>query len=65
VIDVVNKYTIRYFQYAAVHVDSLSAGYGHGRTNRVEDIALSDGVPFVFGEVMVLFRVDDGKFALG
>ncbi|MGB2809313.1 MAG: hypothetical protein WBC22_16345 [Sedimentisphaerales bacterium] len=45
-------------------MDALSAGYGHGRTNRVEDIALSDGVPFVFGEMMVFIGVDDGVLSL-
>ena len=64
-IDVVNKHTIRDFKYAAVHVDSLSAGFGHGRTNRVEDFALSDGGPCVVGVVIIIIGVDDGKLALG
>jgi len=47
-----------------VHVDALSASHGHGRTDCVEDIALSDGVPFVFGEMMVFIGVDYGVLSL-
>jgi hypothetical protein len=47
-----------------MHWDVLSAGFVYEASNRVEGSVPSDGMPFVFGEAIIIIGVDDGELSL-
>ena len=59
----VNECAVRDFEYRAVHLDGLSAGFIHEPSNRIEGFVPSDSVPFVFRELVIIIGIDDGKLA--
>jgi hypothetical protein len=63
---VVNEHILRDLAYAAVHGKAaLAAVFDCNGADGVEVHAVADGVPFVFGEVMVIVGVHESVFALG
>ena len=64
---VVNHQTIRNLYYAAVHIDGRNAAFSSdpGIAFGIEGVAVFGDVPFVGDKLIVIFRVNNGKFALG
>ena len=60
----VNELIIRDFNYRAVHVDAFPDFLVHCRADCIEGAILSDSVPFVFREAIIVIGVDDGELSL-
>lgn len=65
-INMVHKHIIRDFEYLAVHGKlTLFSVSGSGTSGCIESSAHFNGVPFVFGQMIVIVGIDDCVFALG